>query len=119
MDGSDLTQRQRAILDYIVASVEQRGYPPAVREIGQAVGLASPSTVHAHLQTLEDRGYLRRDPTKPRAIEVRWGEHAHTHAARPAAQGRLPGSLGAGLGWRMKLRGMRNLSARANPSPSP
>ena len=95
MDGSDLTQRQRAILDFIVESVERRGYPPAVREIGQAVGLASPSTVHAHLQTLEDRGYLRRDPTKPRAIEVRWGEHAH--AQRPAAQS-LPiyGSIAAG-----------------------
>ena len=95
MDGSDLTQRQRAILDFIVESVERRGYPPAVREIGQAVGLASPSTVHAHLQTLEDRGYLRRDPTKPRAIEVRWGEHAHTE--RPAAQS-LPiyGSIAAG-----------------------
>jgi repressor LexA len=95
MDGSDLTQRQRAILDFIVESVERRGYPPAVREIGQAVGLASPSTVHAHLQTLEDRGYLRRDPTKPRAIEVRWGEHAHVE--RPAAQS-LPiyGSIAAG-----------------------
>jgi repressor LexA len=95
MDGSDLTQRQRAILDFIVESVERRGYPPAVREIGQAVGLASPSTVHAHLQTLEDRGYLRRDPTKPRAIEVRWGEHAHV--GRPAAQS-LPiyGSIAAG-----------------------
>ena len=95
MDGSDLTQRQRAILDFIVESVERRGYPPAVREIGQAVGLASPSTVHAHLQTLEDRGYLRRDPTKPRAIEVRWGEHAHIE--RPAAQS-LPiyGSIAAG-----------------------
>jgi repressor LexA len=95
MDGSDLTARQRAILDFIVESVERRGYPPAVREIGQAVGLASPSTVHAHLQTLEDRGYLRRDPTKPRAIEVRWGEHAHVE--RPAAQS-LPiyGSIAAG-----------------------
>ncbi len=83
MDGSDLTQRQRAILDFIVASVEQRGYPPAVREIGQAVGLASPSTVHAHLQTLEDRGYLRRDPTKPRAIEA-----APSPPARPRSPSR-------------------------------
>ena len=84
MDGSDLTQRQKAILDFIVQSVERRGYPPAVREIGHAVGLASPSTVHAHLQSLEDKGYLRRDPTKPRAIEVRWeqrtGERAAAHA---------------------------------------
>jgi len=95
MDGTDLTQRQRAILDFIVESVERRGYPPAVREIGEAVGLASPSTVHAHLQSLEDKGYLRRDPTKPRAIEVRWGEHAT--GERPAAQ-TLPiyGSIAAG-----------------------
>ena len=95
MDGSDLTKRQRAILDYIVDSVDRRGYPPAVREIGEAVGLASPSTVHAHLHTLEAKGYLRRDPTKPRAIEIRWGDHAV--ADRPAAQD-LPiyGSIAAG-----------------------
>lgn len=72
MDGSDLTERQRAVLDFIVETVETRGFPPAVREICQAVGLSSPSTVHAHLGTLEDKGYLRRDPSKPRAIEVRW-----------------------------------------------
>ena len=94
MDGSDLTKRQKAILDFIVQKVEDRGYPPAVREIGEAVGLSSPSTVHAHLQTLEDRGYLRRDPTKPRAIEVRWERGT---AERPAAQS-LPiyGSIAAG-----------------------
>ena len=79
MDGSDLSPRQRAILDHIVDSVESRGYPPSVREIGEAVGLASPSTVHSHLQTLEDRGYLRRDPTKPRAIDVRWESRARAH----------------------------------------
>ncbi|HEX2052547.1 MAG TPA: transcriptional repressor LexA [Actinomycetota bacterium] len=72
LDGSDLTPKQRAILDFIVQAVEARGFPPAVREICEAVGLSSPSTVHAHLGTLEDRGYIRRDPTKPRAIEVRW-----------------------------------------------
>ena len=65
-----LTNRQRAILDCIVRHVEERGYPPSVREIGDAVGLGSPSTVHAHLETLERLGHLRRDPTKPRAIEV-------------------------------------------------
>lgn len=73
VDGSDLSQRQRDILEYIVATVRGRGYPPSVREIGEAVGLSSPSTVHTHLQSLEQRGYLRRDPTKPRAIEIRWG----------------------------------------------
>ena len=72
LDGSDLTPKQRAILDFIVQAVQARGFPPAVREICDAVGLSSPSTVHAHLGTLEDRGYIRRDPTKPRAIEVRW-----------------------------------------------
>jgi repressor LexA len=98
MDGTDLTQRQKAILDYIIQSVEDRGYPPAVREIGQAVGLASPSTVHAHLQTLEDKGYLRRDPTKPRAIDVRWepgGARRSGHAMQAQS---LPiyGSIAAG-----------------------
>lgn len=66
----DLTTRQREILEFIKATVADRGYPPAVREIGDAVGLSSPSTVHSHLSTLVKTGYLRRDPTKPRAIEV-------------------------------------------------
>jgi repressor LexA len=65
-----LTERQRQVLDFIDAEVSQRGYPPSVREIGEAVGLSSPSTVHAHLAALQDKGYLRRDPTKPRALEV-------------------------------------------------
>ena len=67
---AELTSRQREILDYIKATVTDRGYPPAVREIGDAVGLSSPSTVHSHLSTLVKHGYLRRDPSKPRAIEV-------------------------------------------------
>lgn len=98
MDGTDLTQRQKAILDYIIQSVEDRGYPPAVREIGQAVGLASPSTVHAHLQTLEDKGYLRRDPTKPRAIDVRWERGGARRLSRATAAQSLPiyGSIAAG-----------------------
>ena len=71
MDGRhDLTDRQRQILDLIGATVRERGYPPSVREIGDAVGLSSPSTVHSHLSALERGGYLRRDPTKPRAIEI-------------------------------------------------
>ena len=65
-----LTPRQREIWDYLLAYVEEHGYPPTVREIGQAVGLASPSTVHAHLANLERAGLLRRDPTKPRALEL-------------------------------------------------
>ena len=65
-----LTERQKKILDYIKLAVREKGYPPSVREIGKAVGLTSSSTVHSHLSTLEEMGYIRRDPTKPRAIEI-------------------------------------------------
>lgn len=66
----DLSNRQIAILDFIKKEIRKKGYPPSVREIGEAVGLSSSSTVHGHLAQLEEKGYLRRDPTKPRAIEV-------------------------------------------------
>src|SRR4029078_606298 len=66
----DLSQRQKEILDFVNTHVDANGYPPTVREIGQAVGLTSPSTVHAHLTRLETRGLIRRDATKPRALEV-------------------------------------------------
>src|SRR6476619_4806945 len=65
-----LTGRQQEIWDFLVDYVDAHGYPPTVREIGEAVGLASPSTVHAHLANLERAGLLRRDPTKPRALEL-------------------------------------------------
>ena len=65
-----LTDRQQEIWDFLVDYVDRHGYPPTVREIGQSVGLASPSTVHAHLANLERAGLLRRDPTKPRALEL-------------------------------------------------
>jgi repressor LexA len=65
-----LTGRQREIFDFLSEYVRERGYPPTVREIGEAVGLASPSTVHAHLANLERAGLLKRDPTKPRALEL-------------------------------------------------
>ena len=65
-----LTRRQEAILDFIRKNVREKGYPPSVREIGEAVGLASSSTVHGHLERLQQKGYLRRDPTKPRALEL-------------------------------------------------
>jgi repressor LexA len=65
-----LTRRQRQVLDFIISEVQKKGYPPSVREIGQAIGLSSSSTVHSHLAALERKGYLRRDPTKPRAIEI-------------------------------------------------
>lgn len=69
-----LTARQRTILDVIRASVTKRGYPPSIREIGDAVGLTSTSSVAHQLRTLERKGYLRRDPNRPRAVDVR-GPH--------------------------------------------
>jgi repressor LexA len=66
----ELSPRQREILEFVNSHVDQHGYPPTVREIGTAVGLTSPSTVHAHLARLESAGLIRRDPTKPRALEV-------------------------------------------------
>lgn len=66
----DLSSRQLEILNFIKSELFHKGYPPSVREIGKAVGLSSSSTVHAHLAQLEAKGYIRRDPTKPRAIEV-------------------------------------------------
>jgi len=74
-----LTPRQREIYDFVVRYADGHGYPPTVREIGEAVGLASPSTVHAHLANLERAGMLRRDPTKPRALVL-------TARERPASQ---------------------------------
>jgi repressor LexA len=68
-----ISSRQTAILDYIKAEVKEKGYPPSVREIAEAVGLASGSTVHRHLNQLEKKGLIRRDPTKPRAITIREG----------------------------------------------
>ena len=67
-----LSGKKLQILDFIESCLRERGYPPSVREIGEAVGLTSSSTVHAHLANLQQLGYLRRDPTKPRAIEVRY-----------------------------------------------
>ncbi len=71
---SDLNERQISILNFIKKELQKKGYPPSVREIGEAVGLSSSSTVHGHLAQLEKKGYIRRDPTKPRAIEVIEGE---------------------------------------------
>ncbi len=68
--GDQLTQREAAIVDFIRKNVRSKGYPPSVREIGAAVGLKSSSTVHGYLKRLEDKGYIRRDPTKPRAVEL-------------------------------------------------
>lgn len=71
MDESGLTQRQRMVLEVIRDSVQRRGYPPSMREIGEAVGLTSTSSVSHQLRTLQRKGFLRRDPNRPRAVEVR------------------------------------------------
>jgi repressor LexA len=81
-----LTQRQQEIWQFLVEYVDGHGYPPTVREIGEAVGLASPSTVHAHLANLERAGLLKRDPTKPRALEL----VGHRRSAVPAPSSREP-----------------------------
>ncbi len=92
-----LSDRQRAILDFIVESQRTRGFPPSVREIGEAVGLTSPSTVHTHLRTLQERGYLRRDPTKPRAIEVSYDPASGAAVERrPVRHVPLVGDVAAG-----------------------
>lgn len=77
-----LTERQRKILDFITETVDDRGYPPSVREIGDAVGLHSPSSVHAQLATLAQRGLLTKDATKPRAIRVHHPDGAPVSARR-------------------------------------
>ena len=97
MNEPRLTDRQRQILEVIDAVVTERGYPPSVREIGEAVGLTSPSTVHTHLSSLQRLGYLRRDPTKPRAIEVTWDPMSDARAdRRPVRHVPLLGEVAAG-----------------------
>ena len=75
MTGRPLSKRQQAIYDYICAYTKEHSYPPSVREIGTAVGLASPSTVHTHLKVLEREGYITRDSNKPRTIEIVGGDN--------------------------------------------
>lgn len=70
MSYGKISQKQKGILEYIKQEIQKKGYPPAVREICEAVHLKSTSSVHSHLETLEKNGYIRRDPTKPRAIEI-------------------------------------------------
>jgi repressor LexA len=84
-DGEALSDRQRQVLEYIRSTVARRGYPPSVREIGDAVGLSSPSTVHSHLSSLVKLGYIRKDATKPRAIEV-LGSHAESAEIPPSTR---------------------------------
>jgi repressor LexA len=93
-----LTPRQKEIYEFIVRYAEEQGYPPTVREIGEAVGLASPSTVHAHLANLERAGMLRRDPTKPRALVLSSRERPAPSAPAAEEARRLPvvGQIAAG-----------------------
>jgi repressor LexA len=89
----ELTGRQQEIWTFLTEYVDRHGYPPTVREIGEAVGLASPSTVHAHLANLERAGLLKRDPTKPRALELT-GREAQSVATLPKLP--LVGQIAAG-----------------------
>lgn len=97
MASPKISARQREILTFIESQMRDRGYPPSVREIGEAVGLNSPSTVHTHLNTLTRLGYLRRDPTKPRAIEVTWDPNSGVAMERrPVRHVPLVGDVAAG-----------------------
>ncbi len=98
-EGAPLTPRQQQVLDFIDVEIRRRGYPPSVREIGEAVGLSSSSTVHAHLAALQDKGYLKRDPTKPRAIEVCFEPASGAVVdRRPVKHVPLVGDVAAGTG---------------------
>ncbi|OWA37339.1 repressor LexA [Saccharibacillus sp. O16] len=96
---SKISIRQQAILEFIRTEVKSKGYPPSVREIGEAVGLASSSTVHGHLDRLEKKGLIRRDPTKPRAIELLGLEESESSNLFAATVRRVPvvGKVTAGV----------------------
>ncbi|MDA8291720.1 MAG: transcriptional repressor LexA [Actinomycetota bacterium] len=99
MADTVLTGKRRQILEFIAEQIRSRGYPPSVREIGEAVGLTSSSTVHTHLQVLQRQGYLRRDPTKPRAIAVSFEPTSGAAIPlRPVAHVPLLGDVAAGTG---------------------
>ena len=99
MSSAEPTPRQRKILEFIDQTIKDNGFPPTVREIGKAVGLNSPATVHTHLSTLQDRGYIRRDPTKPRAIEVHWDAGSGAIIdRRPVTHVPVVGDVAAGTG---------------------
>lgn len=96
---SKISSRQLAILEFIRNEVRSKGYPPSVREIGEAVGLASSSTVHGHLDRLEKKGLIRRDPTKPRAIELLGQEESESTSLFTHTIARVPvvGKVTAGV----------------------
>lgn len=99
MTATVLSGKRRQILEFIAAQVRERGYPPTVREIGEAVGLNSSSTVHTHLQVLQREGFLRQDPTKPRAIVVTFEpESGAALGPGPVVHVPLVGDVAAGTG---------------------
>lgn len=95
MAQGKITEKQKEILEYIKETILKKGYPPAVREICEAVSLKSTSSVHSHLETLEKNGYIRRDPTKPRTIEILDDEFALTR--REVVQVPVLGTVAAGV----------------------
>ena len=113
-----LTARQQEIWQFLVEYTDGHGYPPTVREIGEAVGLASPSTVHAHLANLERAGLLRRDPSKPRALDLIG--HRTVAAAGRAASGRRDPAPAARSGRSRPARrcSPRRTSRSTSPFPS-
>lgn len=86
MSNGEISKRQQQAYDYICAFTATHGYPPSVREIGNAIGLSSPSTVHSHLHKLEKAGYIKRDPNKPRTIEITGPGSESLHQGTPIAQ---------------------------------
>ncbi|AZO95409.1 transcriptional repressor LexA [Iocasia frigidifontis] len=92
----ELTNRQKSILSFIQEEIQNKGYPPSVREIGDAVGLKSPASVHSHLKTLEKYDYIRRDPSKPRAIEVLYNKDGIENVNKEMIDIPLVGTVTAG-----------------------
>jgi repressor LexA len=97
MNVSKISKRQNSILDFIKQEVKEKGYPPSVREIAEAVGLLSSSTVHGHLDRLEKKGFIRRDPTKPRAIEILSQDDNDNVIQMPVTQVPIVGKVTAGV----------------------
>ncbi|MBE6008792.1 MAG: transcriptional repressor LexA [Lachnospiraceae bacterium] len=95
---NDLSSKQKEILEYMIASVKSKGYPPSVREICEATGLKSTSTVHGHLSRLEKKGYIKRDPSKPRAIEmlINMDDEVDDYGVREYANVPIVGTITAG-----------------------
>lgn len=110
----ELTRRQLQILEVIRTEVSQRGFPPSIREIGERVGLSSSSTVHCHLRNLEEKGFIRRDPARPRCIEILEGALPRA-AAPPAETGEAAAAHPAGIGYFPVLEDLHNVSSDFEP----